>query len=126
MDIYLDFINKRASGEILTGAAWMRNFVMNHPAYKHDSIVSQEIAYDMLYKLVQVWFVYWSDAQISTGQIQDKTLLGDVIISNTIEEDLTPCCDRAVLIGKVFKAPVKRFSVFDLVAEALAHHALEV
>ena len=54
VDIYLDFINKRASGEILTGAAWMRNFVMNHPAYKHDSIVSQEIAYDMLYKLVQV------------------------------------------------------------------------
>lgn len=52
---YLDFIHKRASGEILTGASWMRQFVMNHPAYKHDSVVSEEIAYDMLLRLSQVW-----------------------------------------------------------------------
>lgn len=51
---YLDFIRKRATGEILTGAMWMREFVMNHPLYKHDSVVSEEIAYDMLDRLVKV------------------------------------------------------------------------
>lgn len=51
---YLDFIHKRATGEILTGASWMRRFVMNHPAYKHDSVVSDTIAYDMLLQLTKV------------------------------------------------------------------------
>lgn len=54
MNKYLDFINKRATGEILTGASWMRQFVLSHPLYKQDSIVSDEIAYDMIYRLVQV------------------------------------------------------------------------
>ena len=26
----------------------MRNFIRNHPDYKHDSVVSQEINYDLL------------------------------------------------------------------------------
>ena len=51
---YLDFIHKRATGEILTGASWMRQFVMKHPAYKQDSVVSEEIAYDMLLQLTKV------------------------------------------------------------------------
>ena len=32
----------------------MRQFVTNHPLYKHDSVVSEEIAYDMLDRLVKV------------------------------------------------------------------------
>lgn len=51
---YLDFIHKRATGEILTGAAWMRRFVTSHPLYKNDSVVSEEIVYDMLWKLTKV------------------------------------------------------------------------
>lgn len=45
---YLKLIQKRATGEIMTLAKWMREFVTQHPAYKKDSIVGQEIAYDML------------------------------------------------------------------------------
>jgi glutamate--cysteine ligase catalytic subunit len=41
---YLDFIQKRATGELITPATWMRNFVRTHPAYKQDSVVSDEIA----------------------------------------------------------------------------------
>lgn len=41
---YLDFIEQRATGELVTPATWMRNFVRNHPAYKGDSVVSDEIA----------------------------------------------------------------------------------
>jgi len=32
----------------LTAATWIRNFVQTHPDYKHDSVVSQEINYDLL------------------------------------------------------------------------------
>lgn len=38
---YLNLISKRAKGEFLTTATWIRNFVLNHPDYKKDSKVSQ-------------------------------------------------------------------------------------
>lgn len=31
--IFLSFLLERAKGEIITGAKFMRNFVLNHPAY---------------------------------------------------------------------------------------------
>lgn len=31
---YLKFISRRASGEILTTASWIRDFVTKHPNYK--------------------------------------------------------------------------------------------
>lgn len=48
---YLSFIQKRASGEILTTARWMRDFVTSHDAYKKDSYVCDEIIYDLLKKM---------------------------------------------------------------------------
>ena len=48
VDGYLKFISKRARGELLTPAAWMRKFVAAHPAYKQDSVVSPVIAHDLL------------------------------------------------------------------------------
>jgi glutamate--cysteine ligase catalytic subunit len=48
IEAYLDLISKRASGKYLTAAAWIRNFVATHPDYKHDSIVSDTIAHDLL------------------------------------------------------------------------------
>ena len=57
---YLQFIEMRASGKLMTPAAWMRKFVLTHPKYKQDSVVSDEINYDLM------WRIYL----ISTGQIK--------------------------------------------------------
>ena len=38
----------RSVGELSTLATWTREFVRNHPAYKFDSVVSQEINFDLL------------------------------------------------------------------------------
>jgi glutamate--cysteine ligase catalytic subunit len=35
-------------GSLVTTAGWIRNFVRSHPAYKFDSVVSQEINYDLI------------------------------------------------------------------------------
>lgn len=51
---YLNLISRRAAGSLLTNATWMRQFVRNHPAYKHDSAVSDEIAYDLLWKMKRI------------------------------------------------------------------------
>ncbi|KAG9316627.1 glutamate-cysteine ligase, catalytic subunit [Chiua virens] len=45
---YLDLVRRRADGSLLTTATWMRNFVRSHPSYKFDSVVSQEINYDLM------------------------------------------------------------------------------
>ena len=38
---HLDFVSKRASGQLMTGAKFQRNFVQNHEDYKNDSVVSE-------------------------------------------------------------------------------------
>lgn len=45
---YLDLIRKRADGTLWTGARWIREFVSKHPSYKQDSVVSEEITYDLV------------------------------------------------------------------------------
>ncbi|ODN93544.1 hypothetical protein L198_05409 [Cryptococcus wingfieldii CBS 7118] len=45
---YLDFIKLRAKGDLMTPASWIRNFITSHPDYKQDSIVSDEINYDLV------------------------------------------------------------------------------
>jgi glutamate--cysteine ligase catalytic subunit len=62
---YLKLIEMRASGKLMTNAAWIRKFVMNHPKYKQDSYVDEEINYDLL------WRIYL----ISSGQIKCPELL---------------------------------------------------
>jgi glutamate--cysteine ligase catalytic subunit len=44
LTMYLDFIERRATGELVTPATWMRNYVRSHSAYKGDSVISDEIA----------------------------------------------------------------------------------
>lgn len=40
------------------------------------------------------------------------------------ELESVPCRDRTVLLGKVFKVPDKKMSIFDLVREAEEYHSL--
>uniref|UniRef100_A0A8C1VLQ9 Glutamate--cysteine ligase n=1 Tax=Cyprinus carpio TaxID=7962 RepID=A0A8C1VLQ9_CYPCA len=47
---YLKLIKKRASGELMTMAKWMREFVAKHPQYKQDSVITDKINYDLLHK----------------------------------------------------------------------------
>lgn len=48
---YLNLISKRASGELLTTAQWIRRFVESHRDYKRDSVVGEIICYDLLRKI---------------------------------------------------------------------------
>lgn len=51
---YLGLIQKRASGELMTTARWIRSFVMSHPDYKQDSVVSEKINYDLLIEMSRI------------------------------------------------------------------------
>ncbi|KAI0744210.1 glutamate-cysteine ligase catalytic subunit [Daedaleopsis nitida] len=45
---YLDLVRRRTNGSLRTAASWIREFVRSHPAYRFDSVVSQEINYDLM------------------------------------------------------------------------------
>ncbi|GJQ14556.1 hypothetical protein GpartN1_g6347.t1 [Galdieria partita] len=64
---YLDFISAKAKGELLTTASWIRKFVHNHEAYRHDSVITELICYDLL-KAIH---------DITTGKRIEHELLGN-------------------------------------------------
>jgi len=70
MTKYLDFIEKRATGQLVTPATWMRNFIRSHEDYKFDSVVSDSIAYDLMVAC----------NEIGLGKRAAPELLGDVEI----------------------------------------------
>ncbi|XP_058825753.1 glutamate--cysteine ligase [Topomyia yanbarensis] len=73
---YLKLIQKRASGELLTTASWIRKQITEHEEYKHDSVVSEHICYDLLRKA----------KDIQDGIIPCPELLGTNINSKTTDQ----------------------------------------
>lgn len=51
---YLKLISDRAAGRLKTTARWIRDFVLAHPDYKHDSVVSEVINYDLIREFDQI------------------------------------------------------------------------
>uniref|UniRef100_A0A673MB94 Glutamate--cysteine ligase n=1 Tax=Sinocyclocheilus rhinocerous TaxID=307959 RepID=A0A673MB94_9TELE len=66
---YLKLIKKRASGELMTMAKWMREFVSKHPQYKQDSVITDKINYDLLHKC----------DRIARGEEKCPELIGDPV-----------------------------------------------
>jgi len=77
---YMELLLRRASGELLTAATWMREFVTSHPEYSHDSTISESVAHD----LVQAC------ADIGEGRRQEPTLLGKQFITQLRTNDAWP------------------------------------
>ncbi|XP_015364646.1 PREDICTED: glutamate--cysteine ligase [Diuraphis noxia] len=77
---YLKLISRRASGQIDTTASWIRRFVQDHPAYKHDSVVNDEINYDLL----------MTADGIRSGRISCPRLLGDCLLANSKTKETIP------------------------------------
>jgi glutamate--cysteine ligase catalytic subunit len=46
-NVYLRFLAARAQGKLPTGARFLRDFIMAHSAYKQNSIISDEIIFDI-------------------------------------------------------------------------------
>lgn len=69
-------------GSLKTTATWIREFVRDHPAYKHDSVVSQEINFDLIHAV----------DEIERGVRREDKLLGrDYVGSDKLDIDLSVC-----------------------------------
>jgi len=72
---YLSLISRRAKGELITTAKWLRDFVTSHPSYKKDSVISEEINYDLLRRI----------SRLSAEPCQK--LVGNILVSK-IKDDV--------------------------------------
>lgn len=72
---YIKLIQKRASGELLTTAAWLRKEVTSHAEYKHDAVITQRINYDLLKKI----------HNIVSNDVSCPELLGQCVLSKTTD-----------------------------------------
>merc|ERR1711871_22056 len=66
---YLELIRRRATGELVTPATWIREYVTEHPDYKQDSVVTEKIARDLM--------IACND--IGLGIRHEDSMLGDVV-----------------------------------------------
>merc|ERR1719410_1717513 len=99
LSMYLRFIQRRASGDLMTPASWIRRFVRGHPEYKGDGVVSQGIAYD----LVQVC------DEIGRGIRHCHELLGDVVIE--------PISQESTCYGIPLKGSADRTAITNLLLQ---------
>jgi glutamate--cysteine ligase catalytic subunit len=99
---YLDFIVMRASGEILTNAAWMRKFVREHPAYKKDSNVGQEVAYDLVQTIQKI-----GEGQLHIPEMQGKYRVAPIKRSEAYEIPLT--AERQATSSAHLSRVIKRY-----------------
>ncbi|KAI3385076.1 hypothetical protein SNEBB_009795 [Seison nebaliae] len=51
---YLNFLSKRSSGALQTNAEWMRQYVIEHKKYGKDSIITEEINYDLINEIINI------------------------------------------------------------------------
>jgi len=75
---YLSLVRRRACGELLTPAAWMRQFVLEHQEYKKDSMIAPGIAVDLM----------TACDEIGRGIRPCPELHGEVVIDPIIKEGL--------------------------------------
>eukprot|EP01116_Phalansterium_solitarium_P017337 TRINITY_DN4247_c0_g1_i1.p1 TRINITY_DN4247_c0_g1~~TRINITY_DN4247_c0_g1_i1.p1 ORF type:complete len:634 (+),score=230.49 TRINITY_DN4247_c0_g1_i1:101-2002(+) len=65
-DGYVDFVARKASGEMPTTASWVRQFVTRHADYRRDSVVTPRINYDLMQTAVR----------IGSGELRPAELFG--------------------------------------------------
>lgn len=95
---YLDFIEQRSIGALVTPATWQRRFVRSHPAYKGDSVVSQEIAYDLMIAC----------KEIGEGKRHEPDLLGKFTIA--------PLSTKGAYDAKLEGKRIKNEQLFELLS----------
>jgi glutamate--cysteine ligase catalytic subunit len=64
----LKMISLKAKGSLWTDAKYIRNFVINHPKYLNDSVVTEEINFDLIKHLLG----------IQNGLVTPKELFGNI------------------------------------------------
>lgn len=61
---YCALLAQRSSGKLMTCAQYLRNFVMSHPAYKDDSVVSPVITHDLSVLSANIGFGIWTAPEL--------------------------------------------------------------
>ena len=136
VDDYIEFICSRASGELITTATWMRNFVTSHPKYMFDSVISDRIAFDLLQEcdaitsgkkrvpeLFGIYGKFESDdnpRKVTSASTKTSDLTVQAINTEEIASHFSP---RRLLRGASFRNEVKTMAQCSLVRALIAKYS---
>ncbi|KAF0976579.1 hypothetical protein FDP41_004478 [Naegleria fowleri] len=67
LERYLSLVSLRASGKLQTNAAFIREFVRSHPQYKKDSVVREEIVYDLIETIEKIGSMEYTPEKLLGG-----------------------------------------------------------
>ncbi len=91
----------------MTPATWMRSFVMNHPDYKQDSVISHRIAYDLLTTCHQIGIgavhcpeLFGSDGSIVIDKVRKEDAYGQVLAGRITSDERTTLIETLVKRAK--------------------------
>ena len=63
----LNFLVKKASGEVKTGARFIRDIVLNHPEYENDSMLNDKISFEIVKEAAALgMFTKWDESLLGT------------------------------------------------------------
>lgn len=88
---YLELISLRASSKLKTTACMMRDFVSSHEAYAHDSVVNDEVAFDLLSYMDKLGKGELSCPEL-TGNLQTISSESNNHHGRTIQQQQQPYC----------------------------------
>ena len=69
---YLELIRRRADGSVWTPARWIRHFVRTHPSYKQDSVVDEEMTYDLVRTVTEITEKEGRDGSVGWEMLRRK------------------------------------------------------
>ena len=81
----LSFLSDRVNGKLLTGAQYLRKLVLDHKSYKKDSVVTQEIAYDVMSKVVDIQNYNYLPKEMFEGY---EDLINNYKVTNDLNENI--------------------------------------
>lgn len=118
----MKIIINRINGTTMTTASWIRDFVMNHSDYKHDSIITPIIFNELMEKFIE--FTETGEcschllASIYSGEIPDNQNETEEILKVRMRgqsfHDEIPC-DKCIKISKLIELKREEFESSEMI-----------
>ncbi|KZT52865.1 glutamate-cysteine ligase catalytic subunit, partial [Calocera cornea HHB12733] len=91
--MYLDVVKRRANGSLMTCAQWMRRFIRTHPDYKFDSVISEQINYDLMKAFDEIERGVRREPDLLPADYRSAQALNGHLKPHTVvaEKPATPC-----------------------------------
>lgn len=119
---YMRIIINRINGTTMTTASWIRDFVVNHSDYKHDSVVTPTIFNNLMDKLIE-----FTETGECCSHLLASEYCGDILQNQMPTEEILKVrmrgqsfhdeipCDKCRTISELIESKRDEFESFEVI-----------